>query len=86
VVPGRARGQSGQPGAGPYLFRDGRGPGGDEPPNDWRSNLGGLAWTRVTEPDGTPGQWYLHLFTPEQPDLDWTNDEVRAEFEAILRF
>ena len=41
---------------------------------------------RVTEPDGTPGQWYLHLFAPEQPDLDWTNDEVRAEFESILRF
>jgi alpha-glucosidase len=69
-----------------YLFRDGHGPGGDEPPNDWRSNFGGLAWTRATESDGTPGQWYLHLFTPEQPDLDWTNHEVRAEFETILRF
>ena len=40
----------------------------------------------MVEPDGTPGQWYLHLFDPEQPDLDWTNDEVRAEFESILRF
>jgi alpha-glucosidase len=69
-----------------YIFRDGRGPGGEEPPNDWGSNFGGPAWTRVTEPDGTPGQWYLHLFAPEQPDLDWTNDEVRAEFESILRF
>jgi alpha-glucosidase len=69
-----------------YIFRDGRGAGGDAPPNDWGSNFGGRGWTRVTEPDGTPGQWYLHLFTPEQPDLDWTNHEVRAEFESILRF
>jgi alpha-glucosidase len=69
-----------------YLFREGRGPGGDRPPNDWGSNFGGRAWTRVTEPDGTPGQWYLHLFAPEQPDLDWTNGEVRAEFDSILRF
>jgi alpha-glucosidase len=69
-----------------YLFRDGRGHQGDDPPNNWRSNFGGLAWTRVTEADGRPGQWYLHLFTPEQPDLDWTNGEVRAEFDSILRF
>jgi alpha-glucosidase len=69
-----------------YIFRDGRGQGGDEPPNNWGSNFGGLAWTRVTEADHSPGQWYLHLFTPEQPDLDWTNTEVRAEFESILRF
>ena len=69
-----------------YLFRDGRGPGGDEPPNDWTSNFGGPAWTRVVGADGRPGQWYLHLFAPEQPDLDWTNGEVQAEFESILRF
>jgi len=69
-----------------YIFRGGRGPGGERPPNDWGSNFGGRAWTRVTEPDGSPGQWYLHLFAPGQPDLDWTNDEVRAEFESILRF
>jgi alpha-glucosidase len=64
-----------------YIFREGRGPDGDLPPNDWQSVFGGPAWARV--PDG---QWYLHLFAPEQPDLDWTNDEVRAEFESILRF
>ncbi len=69
-----------------YLFRDGRGEGGAEPPNNWPSIFGGPAWTRVTEPDGTPGQWYLHLFAPEQPDLDWTNPEVRADLEATLRF
>ncbi|WP_197351280.1 glycoside hydrolase family 13 protein [Streptomyces bathyalis] len=64
-----------------YIFRDGRGPEGAEPPNDWRSVFGGPAWTRV--PDG---QWYLHLFAPEQPDLNWEHPEVRAEFEDILRF
>lgn len=71
---------------GRYLFRDGRGPGGDEPPNNWTSVFGGPAWTRITEPDGTPGQWYLHLFDTTQPDLDWTNPEVRDEFESVLRF
>lgn len=71
---------------GRYLFRDGLGPDGAQPPNDWMSNFGGPAWTRVTDADGRPGQWYLHLFAPEQPDLDWTNEEVRREFESILRF
>lgn len=69
-----------------YVFRDGRGPAGDEPPNDWHSVFGGAGWTRVTEADGTPGQWYLHLFDSKQPDLNWDNDEVHAEFESILRF
>ena len=48
-----------------------------QPPNDWQSTFGGPAWTRVTEADGPPGQWYLHLFDIKQPDLDWMNDEVR---------
>jgi alpha-glucosidase len=69
-----------------YHFRDGKGPGGDQPPNDWISAFGGPAWTRVTEPDGVAGQWYLHLFAPAQPDLNWDNPQVRAEFENILRF
>jgi len=69
-----------------YLFRDGHGPGGDEPPNNWASVFGGPAWTRVPAADGRPGQWYLHLFTPEQPDLNWRNPEVGDEFESILRF
>jgi alpha-glucosidase len=69
-----------------YLFRDGRGDAGELPPNGWRSVFGGAAWTRVTEPDGSPGQWYLHLFDTKQPDLDWTNPDVRAEFRDILRF
>ena len=69
-----------------FIFRDGRGPGGEQPPNDWASNFGGPAWRRVTEADGRPGQWYLHLFTPEQPDVDWTNADVRDEFDATMRF
>ncbi|GAB2675917.1 glycoside hydrolase family 13 protein [Nocardia goodfellowii] len=69
-----------------YLFRDGRGPAGDEPPNNWPSIFGGPAWTRVTETDGRPGQWYLHIFAPEQPDLNWENPEVAADFEQTLRF
>ncbi|HWJ82357.1 MAG TPA: glycoside hydrolase family 13 protein [Nocardioides sp.] len=69
-----------------YLFRDGRGADGAEPPNNWDSVFGGPAWTRVTEPDGTPGQWYLHLFDSSQPDLDWRNPEVPAMFDEVLRF
>ncbi len=69
-----------------YLFRDGRGEHGELPPNNWESVFGGRAWTRVTEADGAPGQWYLHLFDARQPDLNWENPEVRAEFEDVLRF
>ncbi|HKD97494.1 MAG TPA: glycoside hydrolase family 13 protein [Micromonosporaceae bacterium] len=69
-----------------FWFVPGRGPGGDLPPNDWQSYFGGSAWTRVTEADGRPGPWYLHLFTPEQPDLNWEHPAVRAEFEDVLRF
>jgi alpha-glucosidase len=69
-----------------YFFRDGKGEGGNEPPNNWISAFGGSAWTRLTEPDGTPGQWYLHLFAEEQPDLDWLCPEVLAEFDDVLRF
>ena len=77
---------AGSPARARFIFRDGRGPAGEEPPNDWTSNFGGPAWTRVTEPDGRLGQWYLHLFTPAQPDLDWTNSEVREEFARTMRF
>jgi alpha-glucosidase len=68
-----------------YFFRDGRA-GGSEPPNDWISAFGGPAWTRVTGRDGTPEQWYLHTFAPQQPDLDWDDDGVRRDFDAIMRF
>lgn len=69
-----------------YHFVDGRGPHGDEPPNNWPSVFGGPAWARITEPDGTPGQWYLHVFAAEQPDLNWANPEVRSEFETTFAF
>jgi len=53
----------------------------DTPPNSWVSNFQGGTWTQV--PDG---QWYLHLFTPEQPDLNWNHPDVRREHEEVLRF
>mgnify|MGYP002623345110 CR=1 FL=1 len=69
-----------------FWFRPGRGPDGELPPTDWVSPFGGPTWTRTTNPDGTPGDWYLHLFAPEQPDFNWDHPRVRAEFEEILRF
>ena len=69
-----------------YHFRPGKGAHGELPPNDWESIFGGPAWTRTTNPDGTPGEWYLHLFAPEQPDLNWENEAVRDEFRSVLRF
>ena len=62
-----------------YLFRPGR---GEEPPNNWRSMFGGPAWTR----DERTGEWYLHTFLPEQPDLNWRNPEVRAAIGNAMRF
>ncbi|MFF7473486.1 alpha-amylase family glycosyl hydrolase [Streptomyces sp. NPDC008092] len=64
-----------------YVFRPGRGAHGELPPSDWQSVFGGSAWRRV--PDG---EWYLHLFAPEQPDLNWEHEEVRADFRTTLRF
>ncbi|MDX3849525.1 glycoside hydrolase family 13 protein [Streptomyces sp. AK02-01A] len=69
-----------------YHFRPGKGAAGELPPNDWESIFGGPAWTRTTDPDGTPGEWYLHLFAPEQPDFNWDNPAVADEFRSILRF
>jgi len=69
-----------------FYFRDGRGPSGDEPPNDWISAFGGGAWTRVRDSSVRPEQWYLHLFAPEQPDLNWDNTDVQDMFDQVLRF
>lgn len=69
-----------------YIFRDGKGPNGELPPSDWDSVFGGPAWERITEPDGTPGQWYMHIFAKEQPDLNWSSREVRDDFLKTLRF
>ncbi|HEY8029964.1 MAG TPA: alpha-amylase family glycosyl hydrolase [Gaiellaceae bacterium] len=64
-----------------FWFRPGSGADGDSPPNGWQSIFGGSAWTRTED-----GEWYLHLFTPEQPDLNWTHPDVSAEHEDVLRF
>jgi len=69
-----------------FWFRDGGGADGTEPPNGWKSEFGGPAWSRVASPDGTPEQWYLHLFAPGQPDLNWDHPDVRREHEDVLRF
>ncbi|MFJ5260775.1 glycoside hydrolase family 13 protein [Streptomyces sp. NPDC088387] len=71
----------GSPARDRYVFRDGRGAHGELPPTDWQSVFGGSAWRRVAD-----GQWYLHLFTPEQPDFNWGHEEVRADFRTTLRF
>ncbi|MER5966938.1 alpha-amylase family glycosyl hydrolase, partial [Streptomyces sp. NPDC002057] len=64
-----------------FHFRPGRGENGELPPNDWPSQFSGNTWTQVSD-----GEWYLHLFTPEQPDLNWAHPDVRREHEEILRF
>ncbi|MEF3115246.1 glycoside hydrolase family 13 protein [Streptomyces chrestomyceticus] len=64
-----------------FHFRKGRGENGELPPNDWESVFGGPAWTRVAD-----GEWYLHLFAPEQPDFNWDSPAVQDEFRSILRF
>ncbi|MDI1464978.1 glycoside hydrolase family 13 protein [Catellatospora sp. KI3] len=69
-----------------FWFRPGKGEHGELPPTNWTSNFGGGTWTRVTEPDGTPGEWYLHLFDGAQPDFNWDHPDVRQEFEDVLRF
>ena len=73
--------EPGSPARERYIFREGTGPDGSLPPSDWVSAFGGPAWERV--PDG---QWYLHHFAVEQPDLNWSNPEVRADFVQTLRF
>ena len=55
--------------------------GGEAPPNNWTSVFHGPAWTRLAD-----GDWYLHLFAPEQPDLNWDHPDVRDEFDGVLRF
>ncbi|MFF3919442.1 glycoside hydrolase family 13 protein [Streptomyces sp. NPDC001852] len=64
-----------------FHFRPGKGANGELPPNDWESIFGGPAWTRVAD-----GEWYLHLFAPEQPDFNWDHPAVHDEFRSILRF
>lgn len=79
-------GEPGGPERARFHFRDGQGADGSVPPGNWQSVFGGSAWSRITEPDGTPGQWYLHSFDSGQPDFDWRNPEVADEFADVLRF
>jgi alpha-glucosidase len=74
--------EPGSPERARFWFRPGKGANGEEPPNGWQSIFGGSAWTRT----GGDGEWYLHLFAPEQPDLNWTHEDVWAEHEEVLRF
>ncbi|MGC5224315.1 glycoside hydrolase family 13 protein [Micromonospora sp. DT81.3] len=69
-----------------FWFHPGKGENGDEIPTRWVSSFQGETWTRTTDPDGSPGEWYLHMFTPEQPDLNWNHPDVRREHEDVLRF
>lgn len=69
-----------------FYFRDGRGDSGELPPNNWRSVFGGSVWTRTAAADGTPGQWYLHTFAPEQPDFNWESQDVIDHFDAMFAF
>ena len=64
-----------------FYFRDGLGERGERPPNNWVAMFGGPAWTRVAD-----GQWYLHSFSPWQPDFDWDNEDVAAMFDDVMRF
>ncbi|WP_296138013.1 glycoside hydrolase family 13 protein [uncultured Tessaracoccus sp.] len=78
--------EPGSPERGRYHFADGKGADGELPPNNWTSVFGGPGWTRLAKPDGTPEQWYLHLFDVTQPDLNWDDERVREGFDEILRF
>lgn len=69
-----------------YIFRDGRGENGDIPPSTWPAMFGGIVWDRVSEPDRTPGQWYFHTFTKEQPDWNWKHPDVHREFLETFEF
>jgi alpha-glucosidase len=76
----------GSPARARFWFHPGRGEGGNRIPNGWVSNFSGPTWTRTQNPDDSPGEWYLHLFSAQQPDLNWSHPDVRAEHEAVLRF
>lgn len=69
-----------------YMFRDGKGWRGRKEPNNWKSVFGGNAWTRIREPNGKKGQWYLHIFDASQPDFNWDNPKVLEYFDGVLRF
>jgi alpha-glucosidase len=69
-----------------FYFADGKGADGSLPPNDWQSVFSGSAWSRITEADGSPGQWYLHTFASQQPDLRAQHPDVLNHFCDMFRF
>lgn len=69
-----------------FWFHPGKGTDGAELPTRWKNNFAGDVWTRTIAADGTPGEWYLHLFDSEQPDVNWNHPDVVREHEDILRF
>ena len=69
-----------------FWFRPGSGPDGSLPPNNWKAIFGGSAWTRIVEPDGNPGEWYLAVFTSHQPDWNFSDPAVVDHFEDMLTF
>jgi len=74
-----SRNSRGNPRRDYYIWRDGKDGG---PPNDWQAWFGGPAWTY----DEKTGQYFLHLFSPYQPDLNWENSALRAEIHAMMRW
>ena len=79
-------GKPGSPERARFWFRPGRGLDGSQPPNNWKAIFGGSAWTRITEADGSPGEWYLGVFTPDQPDWNFSEPSVVDHFDRMLRF
>ena len=69
-----------------FIIREGTGDGGMNPPNDWISIFGGSSWSPFPPSEGSVQRWYLHMFDPCQPDLNWHHRDVRERFENILRF
>lgn len=69
-----------------YVFRRGTGPDHAQPPTNWQSNFGGSAWQPLGDDWFGGGWFYLHLFAREQPDLNWSDPDVRQDFLSILRF
>ena len=69
-----------------YIFRDGRGASGEIPPTDWPSHFAPSAWTHESTWGGKHNQWYMHWFAPEQPDWNWDNPEIEADFLTTLKF
>ena len=78
------RAEPGSPARHRFHFAPGRGARGEGTPNNWQSVFGGPAWSRVR--GSADGEWYLHAFDSSQPDFNWRNEEVREEFDSILKW